>query len=728
MKLTSAILVYAVLVTFIYPTNGRELLQQRDSFINLKTTSWSGVITGDSDGAYSPCNYVSVSSFNNSVIQDSGVAFPVGYFPLEKGELSSWPFPLDPNHSIPRVSSIEDEVFGEVMDCSKDKPIILPSMNYTSSDQWSIAFWFKSPALNKDTPLFVHGSPSGSSSPSIEIFISAEEDQLKIQIHNGRHTEKGIASFDGDQALAEFEEGVQNNQWHFATLISRPNKEGYQLYLNGVIVIQSFQQEEQIKTPNLKLDDQIQLCPTSFNGSLAHLLLFDQALTRDEIQTLYSTFFTSKAQLTGPASNTTQLTQNGEKCFFPALFRGTIIDECIPINGSLHCPSTAGHWSLCSSLHTVVNQPIDSVPIHTLDLDTGQVIRYSTSGKRCNPSAFYLGKLVFGCVEIDGVDRCLVGDGVWEPCSTESSPKNTTKDLVSNNRTSINGKSCVFPFEYNGESYNDCTFLESGSFICRVATGEILPCAVEQRVLAGGPMINSRLTVHNNECFFPLWYNNRSVGECIPEEESYSCLTASGEEEVCKSQRFSVDGYPCVFPFPYSGTTALDCVEVDGIAKCKTADGVMRNCAPAESVVELQSDKTNSSLTTLPGRITVSGELCHFPFWYEGTLHDNCVTRSVEDTQGVCRNIHGEYEQCYPQRFTVDREPCSIPYYLENEPYYDCVKAANGTHYCPTVDGNYHTCDLSDGVPMFELSIPSVPELVVGDETDLEEILELDVE
>lgn len=52
-----------------------------------------------------------------------------------------------------------------------------------------------------------------------------------------------------------------------------------------------------------------------------HLLLFDQALTPDEIQILYSTFFTSKAQLTGLVLNTTSLTQDGDNCFFPALFR-----------------------------------------------------------------------------------------------------------------------------------------------------------------------------------------------------------------------------------------------------------------------------------------------------------------------------------------------------------------------------------------------------------------------
>lgn len=60
---------------------------------------------------------------------------------------------------------------------------------------------------------------------------------------------------------------------------------------------------------------------SSFDGSIVHLLLFDQALTPAEIQVLYSTFFTSEAQLTGPVPNTTPLTQDRDNCFFPGLFR-----------------------------------------------------------------------------------------------------------------------------------------------------------------------------------------------------------------------------------------------------------------------------------------------------------------------------------------------------------------------------------------------------------------------
>jgi len=43
-------------------------------------------------------------------------------------------------------------------------------MNYTNGDQWSIAFWFKSPDLDEDTPLFIQGGESDSTDSLIEVY------------------------------------------------------------------------------------------------------------------------------------------------------------------------------------------------------------------------------------------------------------------------------------------------------------------------------------------------------------------------------------------------------------------------------------------------------------------------------------------------------------------------------------------------------------------------------
>lgn len=414
------------------------------------------------------------------------------------------------------------------------------------------------------------------------------------------------------------------------------------------------------------------------------------------------------------------------------------MNDCVSVDGRRHCPSSPGQWDLCSTLQTNNNQFITPIRIQKQNQNTSeskfctstslivfQVVRYSESGKRCEASAIYEGNLMFGCVEINGVEQCSVSEGVWEPCSSNSTSIDSTDASNQTNRTTVHGQNCVFPFEYQGESYDDCIFLESGSLVCRVATGEILPCAIEQKSPPNASTVVNRVTITNRECFFPLWYEDRSIGECLIEQGTYFCLTVAGDQETCKTQRLSTEGYPCAFPFPLNGTMRLDCVEIGGQEMCMTADGVMRRCIPRESVKEVQVPAYgNEDLKRLPGRITVSGDLCHFPFWYEGNLTDKCVSRTPEDVHGICRNTHGEFEECYPQRLTIKREPCAIPYYLNNEPHFDCALTRNGSYSCPTVDGEYHLCDLTDGVPIFDASVGSVPEQVSIDEFDLEEVFE----
>jgi len=55
---------------------------------------------------------------------DSGVPFPVSYYPLEDGDLNSWPFSLDMDPSAQQALVIQDEIFGEVIDCSGNNSIV----------------------------------------------------------------------------------------------------------------------------------------------------------------------------------------------------------------------------------------------------------------------------------------------------------------------------------------------------------------------------------------------------------------------------------------------------------------------------------------------------------------------------------------------------------------------------------------------------------------------------
>lgn len=76
-------------------------------------------------------------------------------------------------------------------------------------------------------------------------------------------------------------------------------------------------------------------------------------------------------------------------------------------------------------------------------------------------------------------------------------------------RKTITGKHCVFPFDYLGESFDDCTMV-SGSWACKVPAGDFEPCAVvrdPETMYGANPnaTVLSRVTKTDELCFFPFW-------------------------------------------------------------------------------------------------------------------------------------------------------------------------------------------------------------------------------
>lgn len=96
---------------------------------------------------------------------------------------------------------------------------------------------------------------------------------MRAWIQDDDGTELEFVFFDG---------AVQNQQWHFITLVSlpssssflqkhsielRPDQEQYQLYLNGVLLGETDPQQRRNTNASLTFQDEIQLCPTKYKST-----------------------------------------------------------------------------------------------------------------------------------------------------------------------------------------------------------------------------------------------------------------------------------------------------------------------------------------------------------------------------------------------------------------------------------------------------------------------------
>ena len=92
---------------------------------------------------------------------------------------------------------------------------------------------------------------------------------------------------------------------------------------------------------------------------------------------------------------------------------------------------------------------------------------------------------------------------------------------------------CVFPFEYDGKNYTQCTDVDWDQLWC--------PIVVD----AEGKYIHGDVDVTWGNC-----------GNCTSDQDS------------CKTE----DNVACVFPFEYDGNTYTECTDVDNKKKwCATA-------------------------------------------------------------------------------------------------------------------------------------------------------------
>ncbi|XP_060137179.1 epididymal sperm-binding protein 1-like [Zootoca vivipara] len=132
----------------------------------------------------------------------------------------------------------------------------------------------------------------------------------------------------------------------------------------------------------------------------------------------------------------------GRPCVFPFVYKGNTYNTCINKSSSRYWCATTGNydkdgkWSRCAD----------------------------TIGQHCVCPFIYNGKSYSSCTKDDA-------NAVW--CATEVDPD--TKEMIESkwkecktkeNGGNDDGRPCVFPFVYNGETYNTCTNKNAMGYWC----------------------------------------------------------------------------------------------------------------------------------------------------------------------------------------------------------------------------------------------------------------------
>eukprot|EP01025_Chloroclados_australasicus_P006774 TRINITY_DN12166_c0_g1_i10.p1 TRINITY_DN12166_c0_g1~~TRINITY_DN12166_c0_g1_i10.p1 ORF type:complete len:1147 (-),score=140.57 TRINITY_DN12166_c0_g1_i10:5-3445(-) len=419
--------------------------------------------------------------------------------------------------------------------------------------------------------------------------------------------------------------------------------------------------------------------------------------------------YPSQQLIDTPTPVVNRTTVEGYQCVFPSLFRNQVLNDCGEIAGKLQCKvNEDDDWHECAK-----------------DVDENPEPRITVDGFDCDLPFIYRGIPYSTCIEIAGALQCkITEDKNWHECQLLEEEAQPT---ISTNRTTVDGLNCVFPSIYRGNVFDDCTKISS-KLQCQVLEDgdwhECAPANGTGAVELGA--VNSRRTVDGLTCQFPFIHRQESFNDCITISLSERCITVEdGQWHVCEpinktgqgeiSNRTTITGQPCVFPFNYQTTSNLyDCLVVDGSEICQNTFGDYEACQPLNQSQASQAPSPQSN------RMTVSGQMCQFPFTYE-SFSDLKDCFSVNGTE-ICQTSFGDYEACAPaisqspslaNRTTITGQQCQLPFTYQSSPLsYDCL-VVDGNEICLNRFGDYEVCaplsGLSDLQQQNRITISGLP-------------------
>ena len=250
---------------------------------------------------------------------------PKAYFPLTGGSVESWPEPKYGGRKMEGLKWVKDDLFGSVLECSEERRdyVELDNVDYGIDGPFTVNLWMSHNGSSGDTFefLFSHGNNDLDAKPW-------SPNEVQIYLPEVAHPAHGVVRtivkdsndvYEGplSQTYLDSDGGFMNNmprnvpghvdltdgKWHMITLTTRPDgSPGFSVYVDGVLGGTSppaFIKQLQTDIPvdggdPVKIDSNIYLCGRNdldkdrhFGGKLAHLSLFDEALTGSQVMALY---------------------------------------------------------------------------------------------------------------------------------------------------------------------------------------------------------------------------------------------------------------------------------------------------------------------------------------------------------------------------------------------------------------------------------------------------------
>ncbi|ETE57436.1 Epididymal sperm-binding protein 1, partial [Ophiophagus hannah] len=361
-------------------------------------------------------------------------------------------------------------------------------------------------------------------------------------------------------------------------------------------------------------------------------------------------------------------------CVFPFIYKDKLYTTCTADgmrNGRCWCATTSNYdvdkkWTYCN-----ITDPDPKI-----------------DGPTCVFPFIYNGNSYSTCISNgmrDGKKWCATTgnydvDKKWM-CCNDTGP-GTTEET----------HKCVFPFIYNGKSYNSCTRdgQEDGKLWCAITENY----DVDKRL--------TFCTITKTGCVFPFIYKGKSYESCTTMDHNEGktwCATTPDYKSGLKWRLCNAPSLPCVFPFLYEGKYYPSC----------TTDGSSKDiswCALTDNYDEKRLWK-QCAVTEYGGNS--GGKPCVFPFLYKSYVYYTCAGKSDRKGPFWCSTT-GNYDKDKKWSYCADTRldanyptsPCIFPFIFENNLYSTCTidGRSDGRLWC-SISSNF------DFEPMWAYCEPS---------------------
>ncbi|CAD7700381.1 unnamed protein product [Ostreobium quekettii] len=271
------------------------------------------------------------------------------------------------------------------------------------------------------------------------------------------------------------------------------------------------------------------------------------------------------------------------------------------------------------------------------------------------------------------------------------------------------GHPCYFPAILRGGWVDECSLVDD--FLqCPFAPGSWQKC--DQRNVSNAiegqrgearkrDLAVNRYTSDGETCHFPAFYGGRWSSDCLEINGKSRCQVegstvwkecseyepSAGEEEASLQSptRMTIRGEPCEFPFLHDGKKMTDCTIIAGHWSCKVDSGEIVPCRVER---DPGTDSTTKSSELPISRVTVDGEKCSFPFWFDATSIGDCANM---DGVPTCATNEGVLKECAPLRLAISGKPCAFPFERDGINHTECLEI-EGESQCMIADGKMEAC------------------------------------